>query len=88
MLQGFNNTDVGIMQLDIFADQGDAYFSCRVLPCMDHCFPVIKIRFRTVKVQALTGNLGKVFLLHGKRCLIEIFYIQILQYMGVRYITE
>lgn len=50
--------------------------------------PFGKIRFGTVKMETFTGNLGQVFLFHGKGCLVKVFHIQILEDMAAGNITE
>jgi len=39
-------------------------------------------------MQGLTCNLGKIFLFHGKRCLVKILNVKVLEYVAVWYVTE
>ena len=76
------------MKLDIFSNQRDSNFLSWMTKVFNHISPVSKIWFRAVKMQRFTYNLCKMLFLHGKWCLIEIFYIQVLKYMVSREITE
>jgi len=78
VLEGFYDTDISIVELCIFADQGNRYFVSCSVEVIYHLLPVCKIRFRTIQMETFTGNLSQMFFLHGKRCFIEILYIQIL----------
>jgi hypothetical protein len=88
VFQGLHNTDVSIVQLDIFAYQSDIYFFCRMTQSIYHSFPVFQIRIRAVKLQAVADNLCQMFFFHGKRCFVEIFHIKILQNMVTWHVTE
>ena len=76
------------MQLCIFAYQRNLYFLFWVSQVFDHLIPFCQIRFRAWQIQAFTGYLCQIFLLHGKRCLIQILNVQILQDMSVRHIAK
>lgn len=66
MLKSFHYADVSVMKGNIFAYQGNGYFPVRMAEILYHMLPFGKIRFGTVKMEAFTGNLGQVFLFHGK----------------------
>ena len=88
MLQRLNNTDIGIMQGDIFSDKCDIDLTGRCTQSFHHSFPVIKIRFRTRKIQTFAGYLGQMFTFHCKRRFIKIFHIEILKHITAWYIAE
>ncbi len=88
MLQGFHNADIGVVELNVFADQGNGNFRGGVLKVIDHLRPVFEIWFGTVKTETLTDCLCQMFLFHGKRRFVQVFYVQVLQYAGRRYVAE
>ena len=75
VLKSFHYADVSVMKGNIFAYQGNCYFPIRMAEILYHMLPFAKIRFRTVKMEAFTGNLGQVFLFHGKGGLVKVFHI-------------
>lgn len=40
----------------ILSDKSNGYRACRILPCINHSFPLVKIRFWTIKTKAFAGN--------------------------------
>ena len=88
VLQRLDNTDIGVVKLDIFSDKGDCDFLGRMAQVLNHLRPVLEIRFWTVKVETLTDNLRKMLFLHGERSLVQILYIQILEDMVRRQVAE
>ena len=67
MLQRFYNTDIGVVKLNVFTNQGNVYFACRCPQRFHHGFPVREIRCGTVQMKAFAGYLREVFFFHGKR---------------------
>ena len=55
---------------------------------MDHCFPVIKIRFRTVNTETFADNLCQFLFLESQRCFIKYIHIQILDNIVNIYVAE
>ena len=88
VLQCLNNTDVSIVQGDVFADQCNRHLVCGMTQVVNHLFPVAQIGFRAVKAQTFTNRLGKMLALHGERRLVEVFHIQILQNAVAGHVTE
>ena len=81
VLQGFYHGDIGVMQLGVFADQGDSNLILRMFPGIDHGAPVFQIRFGAFQLQTFTGHFGQMFLFHSQGGLVENLHIQILQHM-------
>ena len=46
VLQSLNDTDVGVVELDIFSDKGYGHFLRRVAQIFHHLSPVFEVRFR------------------------------------------
>ncbi|SCH06300.1 Uncharacterised protein [uncultured Clostridium sp.] len=88
VLQGLHHTDVSVMQLDIFSNDGNMNLGSRMAKSFHHRSPVRQIRFRTGKVQTFAGHLRQMLLLHSQRSLVEILHIQVLKHMGAGHITE
>ena len=88
MFQSFHNTQIGVMELNVFSDQCDRHFLVRRAQRLDHCLPVRKIRLGTRQMKGLTDNLSQMLPFHRQRRLVEIFHIKILKNMGTRNITE
>ena len=62
MLQSLYNTDIGIMQRDIFSDQSNLHFIGGILY---HLLPVCQIRLRTIQMQTFTGYLCQMLFFHS-----------------------
>ena len=88
MFQCLYNRNVSVVKLNVFSNQCNRNFRRRVAKLIHHLGPVGQIRFRARQMKTFAGYLGKMFLFHGKGCFIEIFYVQVLQHMVFRYITE
>ena len=70
MLKSLDNTYICIVQLCILTDKCNTYACLRILPCGAHLTPFLKIRFRTLKIEAFTCNLCKMLFFHCKRSFI------------------
>ena len=57
VLKCLNNTDICIVKCGILSDKSNSYRACRILPCIYHSLPLVKIRFWTIKTKAFTGNI-------------------------------
>ena len=88
VLQRFNDADIGVVELGVFPDQGDRYILGRMPQVVHHLRPVIKVRFRTVQMQAFTDDLGQAFFFHCQGRFIEIFHIQVLEDVAGRNVAE
>ena len=66
------SADIGVVELNVFADQGNSNFRGGVLKVVDHLRPVFEIRFGTVKTETLTDCLCQMFLFHGKRRFVQV----------------
>ena len=70
VLQGFHHADIGVVELDIFSDQGNGNLSVGMLQVIDHFCPVLQVRIRAGQVQTFTYHACQIFLFHGQRSFI------------------
>lgn len=57
---------------------GDVVGNTAVFQGFHHGNPVRKIRFRTGKMKAFAGNMGRTLFLHSQRSFVKVFYIRVL----------
>ena len=76
------------MKLDVFPYDSDFCLGLGIPQVLHHSRPVCKVRFRAWDMKTFTDHLSQMFFFHSQRGLIQVFHIQILEYMIGRYITE
>jgi len=65
MFQSLYDTDIGIMQRDIFSDQSHLHFIGWMTQILYHLLPVCQIRLRTIQMQTFTGYLCQMLFFHS-----------------------
>ena len=88
VLQRLHHAEVGVMERDVLAHQGDGHFLVRVPQSVHHALPVGQIGLRAGQMQAFQSHAGQMLLLHGQRRFIEIFHIQVLKHMAAGHVAE
>ena len=88
VFQRFHDTDIGIVELDVFPYKGDRHFLCRMFQLVYHFCPVFQVRFRAVQTEALADDLRQALLFHGKGSLVKVFHIQVLEHMACGKVAE
>ena len=88
VLQRLDYGKIGVVELRILSDEGDADSPFGMPLGLHHLLPVREIRRRACEMQALQHGFRQVLPLHDQRDLIEIFHVRVFQDMGCRDITE
>ena len=88
VFQRFHDTDIGIVELDVFPYKGDRHFLRRMFQLVNHLSPVFQVRFRAVQMEALADNLRQTFLFHCERSFVQVFHIEVLEHMACGKVAE
>ena len=88
VLECFDDADIGVVQLGVFADQRDLDGFLRVHPAVAHIAPLVKIGRVVFQAEAFADDVGQMLVLHHQRHLIEDLRVQILQHMARLDIAE
>ena len=76
------------MKLGILTYESNCYFAGGSPQGFHHGFPVSQVGLGTIQLQAVTCYLCQMFFFHGKRSLIEMFDVEVLQYAVAGHVTE
>ena len=88
VLQRFHHAEISVVELGVFPHDRDIDFPLRIPHIAHHFLPVCKVRLSIFQPQGFQDHIRQLFPLHGKGRLVEIFHIQVLQYMAHGNVAE
>ena len=88
VLKRLDDGEVGVVQLDVLADQRDGHFALRVLEALDQLDPVLQVGLALLELERLTDLVGEALALEHQRHLIQRLCVEVLDDVLRRHVAE